>query len=89
MPNPPRPRPYQPRTRAEAIAPLEQVKQACQEDPAYMASVAQIIADVLTEANSVPAPPGETAAARAMRLGKSRFEQMQKRMLDQVANRSA
>lgn len=56
----PTPNPYrQPRTRAEAIAPLEQVKQACEEDPGYLASVARIIADVLDQANSVaePAPP--------------------------------
>ena len=88
----PTPNPYrQPRTRAEAIAPLEQVKQACEEDPAYLASVARIIADVLDQANSVakPAPPGETAEARALRLGKNRFQRMQQRMLDQVANRSA
>ena len=88
MPTPPRPRPFTPRSRAETIAPLEQVKEACQADPAYMAAVAQIIADVLNEANSVtePAPPGETAAARAMRLGKNRVMQMQRRMFDQVAN---
>lgn len=88
----PTPNPYrQPRTRAEAIAPLEQVKQACEEDPAYLASVARIIADVLDQANSVaePAPPGETAAARALRLGKNRVVQAQRRLMDQISTRSA
>ena len=85
----PRPLYRQPRS-AEAIAPLEQVKQACKEDPAYLAAVARVIADVLTEANSKtePAPPGETAAARAMRLGKNRVEQMQRYLFEQV-NRGA
>jgi len=87
----PRPLPYQPRSRAEAQAPLDQVEKSCREDPGYLAAVVKIAADVLLEANSKtePAPPGETAAARAMRLGKNRVEQMQRRMLDQVANRSA
>ncbi|NCA91113.1 MAG: hypothetical protein EOM92_20125 [Gammaproteobacteria bacterium] len=88
----PTPNPYrQPRTRAEAIAPLEQVKQACEEDPGYLASVARIIADVLDQANSVaePAPPGETAAARALRLGKNRVVQAQRRLMDQISTRSA
>ena len=88
----PTPNPYrQPRTRAEAIAPLEQVKQACEEDPGYLASVARIIADVLDQASSVaePAPPGETAAARALRLGKNRVVQAQRRLMDQISTRSA
>ena len=70
MPNPPRPRPFTPRSRAETIAPLEQVKEACQADPAYMAAVAQIIADVLNEANSVTAPDPEAPqpTARSRRL---------------------
>ena len=91
MPNPARPRPFLPRSRAEALANLDAVKQACQEDPGYLASVVKIAADVLLEANSKtePAPPGETAAARAMRLGKNRVEQMQRFMFEQVANRGA
>ena len=84
--------PYrQPRTRAEAGAPLQAVEENCKADPAYLASVARIIADVLDQANSVaePAPPGETAAARAIRLGKNRVAQAQRRIMDQVATRSA
>lgn len=77
-------RPYrQPRTRAEALSPLEQVEQACREDPAYLASVARIIADVLTAANSVTeAPvPGESTEARALR--------MQARIMNQISHRGA
>ena len=64
----PIPRPYQPRTRAEAIAPLDQVKMACQEDPAYLASVARIIADVLDAANAVTETIPGTTEGRMVRI---------------------
>ena len=75
MPTPSRPRIYQPRTRAEAIAPLDQVKQACREDPQYLAALVQVAADVLLEANSKtePAVPGESTEARARRAIMSQF----------------
>lgn len=91
MPTPSRPQIFQPHSRAEAAAPLTAVEECCKADAEYLAAVAEIVGRVLREALKAtePAPPGETAAARAMRLGKSRFEQMQKRMFEQVANRGA
>ena len=59
MPTPSRPRLFQPQSRAEAAAPLTAVEEGCRSDPGYLASVARIIADVLTEANSVTAPDPE------------------------------
>ncbi len=83
MPTTPRLRPYQPKSRAEAAAPLSAVEDACRSDPGYLASVVKIAADVLLEANSKTEPtvPGESTEARMLR--------MQRRVMSQVAHRSA
>lgn len=68
MPNPTRPRLYQPRTRAEVAAPLTAVEDACKADPDYLASVAEIVGRVLREAIAVTdetVPPGEGTEARS------------------------
>ena len=80
---PSRPQIFQPHSRAEAAAPLTAVEEACKADAGYLASVARIIADVLTAANSVTeAPvPGESTEARALR--------MQTRIMNQISHRGA
>ena len=85
------PRPFSPKSRAEAIAaPLEDVRKAAAEDPRYLHGLAVIVADLIAPAEATePAPPNETPAARAIREGKNRFAQMQRRVFEQVANRGA
>ena len=91
MPTPSRPQIFQPHSRAEAAAPLAAIEEGCKADPEYLAAVAEIVGRVLREAlkSTEPAPPGETAAARAMRLGKNRVEQMQRRIMNQISHRGA
>ena len=75
MPNPVRPRPFTPRSRAEASAPLAAIEEGCKADPEYLASVAEIVGRVLREALKAtePAVPGESAEARARRAIMSQF----------------
>ena len=74
------PRPFTPRSRAEAIAaPLEDVREAARADKSYLYGLAVIVADLIKPAEvSEPAPANETPEARSHRA-----------LLGQVARRSA